>query len=228
MPHPGTWPGECNHISHHSTITRLAPRPFRRSEVPSRRHLQISRALSISGIQEDSIAPPVRKRISGIADSEEDDDTAQGSAGVESCGEDVVVFCPPCEELRSSGQYLHILVKRGVAGQDFTNLLFDPMVEDEIHHRPAAVVDSCCWRDVVCAHEDERPAFRISLIPDVRMTCVISVLPINFPPVFLLCILPQQPSNHRHDSTNPEEMQKTRIDLSNRIKPSRPNEPPNH
>ncbi len=61
------------------------------------------------------------------------------------------------------------------------------MIEDEIYKRPRRIVDSCGWRYVISPNKDQRP--------------------INLSPKIVLGPFPDAPGEHRHECTNPEEVQ---------------------
>jgi hypothetical protein len=85
-------------------------------------NIQPSHTLPISRIHIHIISPPIRKHCPWVRDAEEDYDAADGDSGVESGGQDVVVFGPPGEEF-----------------------FFNPVVEDEVDYGPAGVIYTGCY-----------------------------------------------------------------------------------
>lgn len=86
--------------------------------------------------------------------------------------------------------------------------VLDPVVEDDVHHCPGAVVDSSRGRDVVCPNEDQWP---IHL----------------FQPV-LLGVLPGDICYDRHQCSDPEEVQEAAIDLADTVKSAWAYKSPDH
>lgn len=98
-----------------------APGAIRGPEIPGGRHLLPRDPVPVRRVEVDIVAPPVGEHGARVGDAEEDDDAAEGEAGVQRRGEDVVVLAPPGEEAA-----------------------FDEVVEDEVDEGPAGVVDSGC------------------------------------------------------------------------------------
>lgn len=83
------------------------------------------------------VSPPVWELdVWSIGHREEDDNPTDSQPGIKSCGEHVVVLCPP--------------------GVEFP---VNNLVEDQVDDVPTAVVDSRGWWDIVSSHKDERPVY---------------------------------------------------------------------
>lgn len=132
-------------------ISSSRPRPISRAKKSLRWKIQIRCTIPIVSIEEDSVPPPTWENRTGVTDAEEDEDTTQCSACVQSSRQDVIVLSPPLKEL-----------------------LIDDSVEDEVDQRPGGVVDACSRRDIVSPNVDERP---IDVAPELPPRFLLRDLP---------------------------------------------------
>lgn len=110
------------------------PSPIGRPEHTTLWQLQPRRPQAIRSIQIHRVSPPIREHSPWIRDAEEYHDSTEREAGIERCGEHVVVLTPPREILA-----------------------LNPLVEYDVDERPGAVVDTSSRRYVVCPDKDEWP-----------------------------------------------------------------------
>jgi hypothetical protein len=67
-----------------------SPSPISRTKEPTLRQLQIRHSNRIKRIRKHRRTPPIRHRVTWIADCEEDDDTRNSCASIQCCGEDIL------------------------------------------------------------------------------------------------------------------------------------------
>lgn len=83
-------------------LHNLRPGPVQEAEIAGLWQRRPRQTLCIGGVQIHVISPPVRKRVSRIADGEEYGDAGERGPQIQRRGEDVVVLDPPGKELRIS------------------------------------------------------------------------------------------------------------------------------
>jgi hypothetical protein len=92
-------------------------------------------------------------------------------------------------------------VRKGKLTPPSKILPLNPPIENQIHRRPTTIINPRRRRHIIRPHENQRPIYQPQ--------------PIHLPT--LPPLLPNPPSDHRHESTNPEEVQQARIDLAERV-----------
>lgn len=155
-------------------------------------------------IRKDVVSPPVRERVTRIQDREKHDDAANGRAGVQGRSKNVwnasvtanllqrgqrcrTYSCTSTTMRRTTSVSLDLRL----ISKDRAYLVLDPVVKDQVHDGPRAIVYTRRGRDIVGADKDERPVHVLEEGLDL----------------LVLRVLPSKPGEHRRQDANPEEVQ---------------------
>ncbi len=203
------------------------PSPIRRPKPPTLRKRQPRKSIPICCIEIYSIScpnqhithqkilqkpltPPIWKHSSRICNAEENNNRWERKSGIQSRSKDIIIF------RFSPGQlpFQKIIDISGKLTPPSKPPPLNPLIKNNIHQRPARVIDSRRGRDVVRAHKNQRP---------IDESNPVSSFPIRF-----LLVFPYSPTEHRHEGAYPEEVQEARVDFPDRVDASRADSAPNN